>query len=100
MPSFVQDIVVIEGWVEDGQNGQLYIAPALVPRNCTSIKMRPNPKTLNRILVVLQEDVNPDPNDPDDLAQCLHASRKFRKYSIDENLQVSFRDFRSHFLKV
>lgn len=82
------DILVIEGWVEDGSTGEIYIAPSVVPRNTSAIKMKPNPKTMNRILVVLAEDKNPDENDPDELARCLLAARQHRRNSLDDGVCI------------
>ncbi|CAL8104179.1 unnamed protein product [Orchesella dallaii] len=87
IPPYVQEVVVIEGMVKNEETGEIYIAPAVIPKICTKITMPINPKTMNRVLVFLQEDQMPDEYDDDRLAQCLIAAKKQRRPSIpDEKL--------------
>jgi len=39
IPHYVQDVVVIEGMAKNEETGELYIAPAVIPKTCTKIRM-------------------------------------------------------------
>ncbi|ODM88203.1 Sodium/hydrogen exchanger 10, partial [Orchesella cincta] len=84
IPPYIQDVVVIEGMAKSADTGELFIAPAVIPKSCTKIRMPDNPKTSNRVLVFLQEDKKPDEDDEDALARCLIAANKQRRHSMPE----------------
>ncbi|OXA42848.1 Sodium/hydrogen exchanger 11 [Folsomia candida] len=58
IPDYVSEVVVIEGYATNQDTNDTYIAPFIVPRSCTKLIQLDNPATVNRILIIADEDVD------------------------------------------